>query len=175
MEDTHNRRRAMFVRVKDFGIAHSSDFSPDGLGSQLFTQLTGVLTELSGHAANEASSRGAAREGTSTRAAAREALREDLEAINRTARAMAEDTPGINDKFRLPRGINDQNLLNAARAFAADAAPLSAQFRQHEMPANFLQDLTADIAALETAINHQSGGVGDHVAAGVAIDEAWFP
>src|ERR1700752_2376329 len=116
MEDTHNRRREMFVRVKDFGATHAADFSPTGLARELFTDLSGVLTELSDHAANEASGRGSAREGTTTRAAAREALRDDLEAINRTARALAEDTPGINDKFRLPRGNNDQNLLSAARA-----------------------------------------------------------
>jgi hypothetical protein len=30
-------------------------------------------------------------------------LREDLEAINRTARAMAVDVPGLDDKFRVPR------------------------------------------------------------------------
>lgn len=171
MQDTHNRRREMFARVKDFGVAHASDFSPTSLATDLFTALSGVLTQLSSHAAEEASGRGSAKEGTTTRAVAREALREDLEAINRTARAMAEDIPGINDKFRLPRVGNDQNLLSAARAFANDAAPLTAQFREHEMPADFLTDLAADIASLEAAISHQAGGVGDHIAAGAAIDE----
>jgi hypothetical protein len=171
MQDTHNRRREMFVRVKDFGAVHATDFPPNGLGTRLFTDLEIVITQLATHAADEASGRGTAREGTTTRGTAREALREDLEAINRTARAMSEDVPGIDDKFRLPRGNNDQNLLNAARAFAADAAPLSAQFISHEMPADFLTDLADDIADLEAAISHQSGGVGSHVAAGAAIDD----
>ena len=171
MRDTENRRHQMFVRVKGFGIDHANDFAANGLGTQLFTDLAGIVTQLDNHAAAEASGVGAARGGTSTRAAAREALRDDLEAISRTARAMAEDTPGIDDKFRLPRGNNDQALLNAARAFAADAAPLSAQFIGHEMPADFLTDLNTDIANMEAAISHQSSGVGDHVAAGAAIDE----
>jgi hypothetical protein len=171
MEDTHNRRREMFLRVQGFGTAHSADFGRNGLGSQLLTELDGIVDQLSTHAATEASGRGTAKQGTTTRAAAREALRDDLEAINRTARAMAEDTPGINDKFRFPRGNNDQNLLSAARAFAADAVPFSAQFIGHEMPADFLTDLATDIANLEAAISHQAGGVGGHVAAGVAIDE----
>ena len=95
-----------------------------------------------------------------------------MEAISRTARAMAEDTPGIDDKFRMPRGNNDQVLLNAARAFAADATPLSAQFISHELPPDFLADLNTDIADLEAAILHQTSGVGGHISAGVAIDEA---
>jgi hypothetical protein len=40
------------------------------------------------------------------------------------------------------------------------------------MPANFLDELNADIAALETAISNQASGIGDHVAAGAAIDTA---
>jgi hypothetical protein len=171
MEDTQNRRHQMFVRVKGFGVDHTGDFAANSLGNQLFTDLSGIVTELDTHAAAEASGRGTAREGTSTRAEARDVLRDDLEAINRTARAMAEDTPGIDDKFRLPRGNNDQNLLSAARAFAADAAPLSAQFISHEMPADFLTDLNTDISNMEAAISRQAGGVGDHVSAGVAIDE----
>jgi hypothetical protein len=47
-----------------------------------------------------------------------------LLAINRTARVIAFGTRGLENKFRLPCGTNNQNLLNAARAFAADAAPL---------------------------------------------------
>jgi hypothetical protein len=72
----------------------------------------------------------------------------------------------------LPREGNDQNLLNAARAFAADLEPLSALFIGHELPSDFLSDLNLDIANMEAAINHQANAVGDHVAAGVAIDES---
>jgi hypothetical protein len=83
-----------------------------------------------------------------------------------------DDVPGLNEKFRLPRGNNDQQLLSAARAFATDALPLKAQFISHELPADFLEDLEADITALEAAIDDQSGGTGSRVAAGAAIDDA---
>jgi hypothetical protein len=99
-------------------------------------------------------------------------LRADLEAIARTARAMASDVPGLDDKFRLPRNTNDQHLLAAARAFAVDAVPLKAQFIAHELPADFLEDLNADIAALEAAIANQASGRGSHVSARAAIDDA---
>jgi len=85
---------------------------------------------------------------------------------------MAADIPGLDDKFRIPRNNNDQQLLNAARAFAADAEPLAAQFIEHEMPADFLNKLNAHIAALETAISNQASGVGAHVSAGAGLDDA---
>jgi len=170
MNDSENRRHQTFTRVQGFSNAHASDFAPSSLATQLFATLSTIVTKLDGHAAAQASSRGTAREGTTTRGQAREELREDLLAINRTARAMAADVPGIDDKFRLPPADNDQLLLNAARAVAIDAAPLSAQFIAHELRADFLADLNDDIAALEAAMGNQSGGVGNAVAARAAIE-----
>jgi hypothetical protein len=85
---------------------------------------------------------------------------------------MADEVPGLDDKFRLPRNNNDQQLLAAGRAAAIDAAPFSAQFIAHEMPADFLEDLAADIGDLEAAMSDQSGGIGNRVAAAAAIDDA---
>ena len=62
--------------------------------------------------------------------------------------------------------------MSAGRAAAIDAAPLSAQFIAHELPADFLEDLPADIDAMAAAISDQSSGVGNHVAARAAIDDA---
>ncbi len=172
MNDNENRRHQMFVRVHDFGIAHSGDFAATSLGKQLFTNLAGVVNELESKGASEVTGGGMARQGTTTRKQARAELREDLEAINRTARAMADTNPGLDDKFRVPRDNNDQQLLNAARAFAIDALPLKQQFIDHELPANFLEDLNADIDAMESAMSDQSSGVGHRVAAAAAIDDA---
>src|ERR1044072_6651302 len=138
MDDAQNRRHQMFVRVKDFGARFSTDFVATGLGAQLFTQLGTIVGELNSHAAKKVSSAGQAKHRTTTRYAARLALRDDLEPHKRTARGMADDTPDIDDKFRLPRGSNDQNLLDAARAALGDAAPLAGQLIRQEMPAAFL-------------------------------------
>lgn len=172
MNDNENRRYQMFVRVRDFGSAHKGDFAATGLARQLFNTLSTTVDELDNHSTTQASGLGSARQGTSSRALARSALREDLEAINRTARAMADELPGIADKFRLPRDNNDQHLLNAARAFHRDATPLSAQFIAHELPADFLENLNSAIEALEAAISSQGSSVGGYVAAGAAIEDA---
>jgi hypothetical protein len=172
MNDNETRNRQKFVRVCDFGEAHTNDFATGSLGQQQFDALRAVVAEIDGHAMSEVSARGDARQGTQTRSQGRESLRDALEAINRTARAMADEVPGIENKFRMPRGNNDSQLINVARAFHADATPLKTQFIAHELPADFLEDLQADIAALESAISDQSSGVGSHVAASAAIDDA---
>lgn len=161
----------MFDRVKGFGIAHVTDFSSSGLAPGLFADLTTIVTQLENYASAEVSGKGTAKQGGSIRAAARKALRADLEAIYRTARAISLDIPGFKEGFRVPRGNNDEHLLQTARAFASDAAPFSVQFIAHEMPADFLEELNADIANMQAAISHQSSGIGDHIEAGVAIDE----
>lgn len=172
MNDRENRKFQMFLRVQDFGVAHLSDFAVGSLARQLFAKLSDVIAEIEGHSASEASGVGLARQGTTTRGQAIEALREDLEAINRTALTMANEVPGIEDKFRLPRNRGVQHLLSAARAFLIDATPLKDEFIKRELPANFLEDLQADIDAVEAAISRQASGVGSHVAAGAAIDDA---
>jgi hypothetical protein len=173
MNDKESRNYQKFVRVQGFGQAHAPDFAANSLGAQTFALVGAIIIEIDGLAAGEVSAHGGARQGTEARAQARDALREDLEAINRTARAMAGDMPGINDKFRMPRGNNDRVLINAARAFFADATPFKAQFIAHELPADFLEDLQADIEAMESAIRDQSSGVVNHVAASAALDDAF--
>ena len=172
MNDRESRRIQMFVRVDAFGDAHISDFAATSIGRNLFVDLKAVIAELNAHAAAEVSGRGSARQETDMRAETRRELREDLEAIYRTARAM--DAPGnlISETFRVPPKGNDRALLNAARAARANAEPLKAQFIAHELRPDFLEDLDADIAAFEKAMTDQSSAVGDHVAANAAIDAA---
>ncbi|MGI9105907.1 MAG: hypothetical protein ACR2G4_06630 [Pyrinomonadaceae bacterium] len=172
MDDRERRRFEMFSRVKAFGEARGDAFTAGSLGKELLGAVAAVVAELEGHAATQASGGSSARQGTASKAAARAALRDDLEAINRTAVALGVETPGVGDKFRLPRNATDQVWLATARSFATDAAPLKAEFVRYEMPADFLADLAADIADFERASGSQSAGVGNQVAATAAIDEA---
>lgn len=171
MKDSDTRRYEAFLRVREFGTAHAAQFPPNSFGAEKFTALGEVIKGLDKHATTQVSGRSTARQGVTGKAAARDELRRDLEAINRTARSMAFDTPGLEDKFRLQREPKDQELLSAARAFAADAQPLSAEFTRRGLPANFLADLASDIESFEQAINRKTSGRAAHVAATAAIDD----
>jgi hypothetical protein len=77
---------------------------------------------------------------------------------------------GLETDFPLP-DRNDHHLLASGRATAAKAVPLSAQFIAHELPADFLADLTAAVDALETAMAEQNNAVVGRQTAGAAIDD----
>lgn len=172
MDNLENRRLDMFRRVRDFGASRTADFSAGTLGNELFTIITTVTGELETLGASQSSGLSRVTEGTASKSVIRAGLYDDLVAINRTARALAYETPGLDNKFRLPRKGNDQALLNSARAFAADAAPLAAAFVRHELPADFLTALNARIAEFEAVVNQRNGARETHVAATAAIDNA---
>ena len=164
------RRYDMLVRVREFGNSHADLFPPTSVAGQAFAEISSAIEGLKTHAAGHLSGRGSAREGTTSKTVAREALREDIDAIIRTARALALDTPGMAGKFRPPRGNGDLALLNTARAFARDAAPLKSQFIAFSMPEDFLEDLERDTTEFENASRSRDAGKDAHIAARAALD-----
>jgi hypothetical protein len=157
--------------MQEFCSSHSTEFAPASLATQLFTGLSTGVADLTNLAAAQTSSDGTARGGTDFRSDARDDLRSRLKAISRTAHAIAIEVPGLESKFRLPRGDNDEELLAAAHAVAADAPAFSSQFIAHEMPATFINDLNASIANFEKSLNDQSSAVGDRVGHRAAIEK----
>lgn len=171
MKDSDTRRYEAFLRVREFGAARAAQFPPNSFGAEKLVALGEAIAGLDEHATTQVSGLSTAQQGVTGKAAARDELRRDMEAISRTARSMALDTPGIEDKFRLPRNPKDQELLNTARAFATDAQPLAAEFTRRGLPANFLADLASDIESFEEAISRKTDGRAAHVAATAAIDD----
>jgi hypothetical protein len=172
MNDAATRRLEMFIRVREFGTTRTNVLKTAARGDEVLTELGAGITTLETHATAQASGTRAGKERTTQRSAAFAALREDLEAINRTARALALSTPGLDDKFRLPRNASVQVWLAAARSFAQDAEPLKAEFVRRGLPDDFIDDLKADIGELEQTINRQAQDTGARIAATAAIDDA---
>ncbi|HST23410.1 MAG TPA: hypothetical protein VLR90_20020 [Blastocatellia bacterium] len=171
MNDLEKNRLATLTRVEDFGAQHPTLFPAGQLAGQLMATIKAVADELNTHSTSQATSVSSARQGTVTKAVARAALREDLEAINRTARVMAFDIAGLDDKFRMPHG-SDQSLLIMARAFVVDATPLRTEFVRYGLPEDFLTDLNNDIAAFEQATSVRNQSLEKQTASSAAIDEA---
>ena len=170
MKDTERRRLEMFMRVLEFCTEHAAQFPPTSFAGEQIAILNSVINALETHARAQSSGRSGARQGAAGKAAARDELMRDLEAISRTARSMALTTPGLEDKFRVPHNKSNQDVLAAARAAATNALPLKAEFIRRGMPADFLEDLAADIAAMDEAITQKARGTESHIAATAAID-----
>src|SRR5438309_1464910 len=135
MNNVITRTAEMFVRVSAFGAERVNDFQTGSLGAEQFANVAGAVETINSQMTTQTTGKSSVQQATATRTNAREALHASLQAITQTARAMALDTPGLENKFRMPRSGSDQALLYAARAFATDAVALKAEFLRHEMNA----------------------------------------
>lgn len=171
MTDNETRRYEMFLRVREHGRDEAASLAANSFVTSLFDNLSQVITELETQANAQSSGLTAARESTRSKAVARDELERDLQAIARTARSMSLGTPGIEEKFRFARDLKDQELLTTARRIAAEALPLKAEFIKRGLPANFLDDLAADIAAFEETLAQRTHGTTAHVNATASIDD----
>jgi hypothetical protein len=170
MNDMERRRLEMFIRVREFGLTHTAQFPPTSFASEQLIVVDSAINALESHTSAQSSGKSAVRQSTTSKAVARDELMRDLEAISRTARAIAQTIPGLADKFRIPHNQSNQTVLAVARAVLSDALPLKAEFIRRGMPANFLEDLQDDIDVMEDAITRKVQGAGSQVAATAAID-----
>lgn len=95
MNDSEIRKHQTYTRAQSFGRTHAADFAPDSLAMQLFAKLGAIITKLDAHASRQTSSKGAARQGTDTRAEARDEVRADVRAISQTAHVMDGQCPPL--------------------------------------------------------------------------------
>jgi hypothetical protein len=114
----------------------------------------------------------AAKDGASPKTTGRTALVQRLGAISRTARAIGEDTGGLEDRFHLPEPQSDQALLTAGRVFAQDAEAFKSHFVAHAMPKTFIADLVKAVDRFERAIHDRDAGKDEHTAARASIEAA---
>jgi hypothetical protein len=172
MTDGEIRQVQSLSRVNDFGIEREPDFPPTSLGGQRFAAARALVLELDKLGEEQASADGAARASAEAKRVAGQRILRLMRAMRSTAKAMEVDIPGVSDYFNLPASRSDEALINSARAFVTNATPLAANFVQREMPATFLDDLTAAIAEFESAINSLNLNTGKRVGTRAAIKNA---
>lgn len=171
MNTLDTKRYEMFIRVREYGAQYAASFPAGSYGAELFTQLGEVVEDLRAHALEQSKGRSSVRESSASKAAARDELVRRMDAVSRTARVLDRATPGLEDKFRMPRGVGDQTLLTLARTFADDAEPLKAEFSKRGLGADFIRELRDAADDFDAAINQRVQHRGKQVAATAAIDD----
>jgi hypothetical protein len=85
-------------------------------------------------------------------------LKTFLKEVNRTARTLEPEHPGIRPTFRLPKSGSYPALIATAQSVIEAATPLSADFEAAGMPATFLADLQALLTAFQGATGQKHNG-----------------
>lgn len=172
MTNSDRYRYDMLLRIRQFGVEHADLFPTDSLGGRTFAAVGAAVEQAGGYFTSQVQGRGAARNGSLSKAVARAGLRQALGTLSRTARALAADRPGVQGRFRLPTGLNDLELVSAGRAFALEAATLAPEFIAHGLPARFLADLQVRLDAFEEAAQVRMSGRETRAVAGAGIRAA---
>jgi hypothetical protein len=150
MRRTAIRQYEMFVRVRDFGEAHHDLFPESSGAAEALAAIAKAVAQVSEHAVTMQST---IRGGTAAKKTAREALEDRLAAIGRTARVIADKTPGFDEPFRRPhRRQLDQTLLTSGRVAVRGAEQCASQFVARGMPPTFVGELRELVDRFEEAI-----------------------
>jgi len=165
------RRYEMLVRISAFGAAHADVFPATSGGGKLFAALNTIVGALGTNVVAQAGSKSAARQGASSKDAASDHLRDLLLTLARTAKVVTAGTPGLGEKFRVPKTHSEQRLVAAARAMVQDATPFADAIVSHNLPATFLADVTAAIDALQASIQSHASAKEARAAAGAGITQ----
>jgi|SRR5665213_417364 len=136
-----------------FGIKYATDFSAASLGGQQFALVHAAVTSTAGLGATQVSGGEQTHGAVLAKVAGRFHLHDDMIGITNAVHSLVLlGTGGLAGKFLMPHNNGAQALLNAARAFAADAVAFQAQFVNVGLSADFITTLNADITAFEGTI-----------------------
>jgi hypothetical protein len=172
MKSIDIRLLEMLIRVRQFCVSHADALPANSRAAELSALIVAAINDMETQASMQDSGKRATKEKTSLKKVKLDALREDLLAISRTARAMAHTTPGLDDKFRMPRSKGEQACLIAARTFATDAEHLKTEFIRRGLAATFIEDLKTKREAVEESIDVKAQKASTQVSATVAVSKA---
>lgn len=172
MNDKEIRISQLATRMRDFGVAQAVAFPSTNLAGQKFTALAALVTKIDESGTKQALTKGSAKSSTSAKKELRASIRSQMKAIRDTAVSLESEIPGISSSFRMPPSNGDENLINSGRAFVEAATPLKSQFTSRELPATFLEDLTASVEQLEESESRYNQEKANRTAATASLKDS---
>jgi hypothetical protein len=169
MQSSEARQLGRSQRVQQFGIAQPEVFPAGSHAATVLADHKAAATEAEQQAARQVAAMLEYQENTEQKNVAIKSLILLMRLINRTARSINKQFPGIADQFRMPTVYSDQEILNRARAFITAATPIAVEFTKRGLPESFPEDLQAAIDAVEAAEARQSKALANQVTATAAL------
>lgn len=153
MNDRYRRIYDAILRVLNFMAANIGDFSSIPAAATYVAALTAARDTLSQLGVDKVTRTAAAKDAGISRGDRRAVLKNAMRDISDLWDSMADELNGQINLFRMPPSGSDQNLIAAARAFLAEAAPLRGEFTKRGLSGDFLQDLETDINEFVEIVN----------------------
>lgn len=149
MDRKQRFRYEMFLRVRDFGVAHAGLFPESSTGEAMFGQVTAAVAAIDEHLKNGVLGAAGARR---VKPATRKAVFGYMKTIALLGRRVTRPETGQNP-FRMPRGRSLTAELAAARAFVEEAEKRQDEFVRFGLPPTFVSDFRTEVEELQHAVN----------------------
>ena len=158
-------------RMDIFGDANAGAISGLAAAAGMFAELKTVRQGLEAAGAARSSFDSAGASGTQSKAAVYNSICRRLRQISKTAAAIKRREPAFENKYILPRErMPYQDGIERAKAIYEDSAADRAKFGEYGMKPTFRDDLSADIAAFESAGQEQTGAMTSSVGETANLD-----
>ncbi|MBS1794780.1 MAG: hypothetical protein JSS81_13050 [Acidobacteria bacterium] len=169
MNDRYRRIYEAAMRVAAFLVKYYDDLKQYeivvGMRGEL-EQATGELTALG---ADKVTKTAAALDRTIHRGDARDRLTDRLRNIADTWKRIVVKTGGDPNKFRMPRG-GDQDIIATAESFAAQAEGVKGEFIRRAFKPDFIDELRAAIALFAQTVTEAETARRERVGTNAAFD-----
>ena len=112
MRDVERRKLEKFEREQAFMAQNAADFPKDSTGDKAAKKHSAIIAELRELAARQVSGGGAAAQSLDGKRDALDDLQQMIRNVNRAANAFADEVPGSEMQFRLPRNRSQQKVVS---------------------------------------------------------------
>jgi hypothetical protein len=170
MNNLNNRRLVTFDSVTEFGENHPLVPAIPRV-TVLYGLIAGAATNMRNLGGSQIGGISGVRSAVSESLVLRDEVLDDLRALNKIARALPTATfPGVREQFRMPATWAYQAVADSARAFIANATPLSQVFIDRGRPATFIEDLTAVLTAFDASRLRKQAGRHGHIGSTAGLE-----
>jgi hypothetical protein len=161
MQKHEEKERATLNRVTTFLSGLPPGTIVGDIGKPL-VELTGIVTQLTTHAAAQDTHTRLSKADTAALVTARRTLRvHHMQPIASAAAAILKSPSGYDQALLMPKGkVRSPALVTAATAMGAAAQPQAALFIQHGLAPDFLAALAAAAAAVQAIVTSRAQNVG---------------
>lgn len=165
MDGRQRRETERNIRSNDFLTENTADFATIPMAMTLITELTARIAKVQQAFEEQLAGDGSIRQDYDVVKDTFQDLLDDMRDIAGFARSIGRAVPGLEELFRIPPGSGKRKLIAEAAVFADNAEAHKQSFLDYGMDKNFITDLRAKAAALETALNEAATSTGERVGA----------
>lgn len=170
MNDRYRRIYEAANRTLAFLNAYLTSFTGIAIVAEMKTELAAALETLANLGADKVVKTADSKDKTIQRGDARDTLLDAMRDIAEMWRRIAPKTGGEVNKFRMPRG-GDQDILATAESFADQAEPLKTEFTNRGFGPDFIENLQTATETFAETVNESESARRERVGTNAGFDE----